>query len=258
MQFIATLLLFAYSSIYYYEAPTYSGISSLYGDEIWYSPSMIGYSGYTWSITFTGIAPFSTTTVGHSTADFFRKIASNVYLYGGLKHRCLKSVYRENTVLSGINYTSNRHVSFSFAIRLINLTLEGTKGILKPSVDLSLGVKRSYFIANFTLMNLLRPDLTISQNGTKSKIGQRVLITLNYPTNVYFSGGYIQDEGYSSPFLSTEVWFTHGFNVIFGIENHTVEGAISLRSRKFGVVFRVKSHTTMGATYIAGLSFYRE
>ena len=258
MHTIIGFLLFVYSSVYYYESPTYPGISSLYADESFYGQSLIGYSGYSYSLSFTGIVPFSSTLVKHANMDFFRKFGNKLYLYSGIRHRAMESIYTENTFLIGANYIYKEYFSFATGLRLINIKLSGSRGITKPSLDFSMAIRKSYFIISASFLNLLQPDLTITQSGIKSKIQERFLFSLNYPSNVFFSSGFVQDEGYNTPFFSTEVWFTHGFNVAFGVENHTVEGAISLRSKRFGVNFRVKSHTTMGATYIAGLSFYKE
>ncbi len=250
------LLLFAYSSLYYYETPTYPGIASLYSNETWYSQSLIPYSGYKYSISFVGIVPYSLSSVKHASMDFYKRFG-NIYAYSGIKHRDLSSIYTENTFILGSAYRY-RFVSMAMNLRLINLHLTGENPLTKPSMDISLGLKKSRFIAAFSLFNLLRPDLSISQSNIKSYTGERLLLSLNFPDNVYFTAGYEKDQDYETPFMSTEVWFTHGFNIAFGIENHTVEGAIGLRSERFGFNMRIKSHTTMGATYIAGLSFYRE
>ena len=255
---LITALLFAYSSIYYYESPTYPGISSLYADLIWYEPGLIGVSEYNYSISFTGIIPFSASDVKHANLSFFKKMQDRFCIFAGLKHRALQTLYTENTFLLGVGYSYHKLVFFNTALRLINLKLSGNGSITKPTLDLSFGLRKSFFLADVFFSNVLKPDLSISQSGGKSNTSKRIMLSFNYPKNVYFSGGFTEEAGYSTPFFSTEVWFTHGFNVAFGVENHTVEGAISLRSKKMGVLFRLKSHTVMGATYIAGLSFYKE
>lgn len=255
MWYILNLILISYSFFYQYETPTYPGFSSLYAQNIWYFPSAITQNRYQNSITISGILPYSYSDLKHSSLSISYKI-KKTYFFSGIKFRKLLDVYTESTFLlgggvkvSGIGITSN--------IRIISERLKNNNSLLKPTLDFSFAFKHKTLVAGYTIFNLLKPNLTFNSN-TKSKIAHRGLISLNYPSSVFFTLGYEKNKDYETPFLSTEVWFTHGFNVTFGIQNNTVEGSIGLRSNNLGIGVKIKSHTIMGPTYSTFLSFYRE
>ncbi len=255
MLYILNLLLLGYSLFYQYETPTYLGTSSLYSQNVWYLPAALTWTGYKSSITLTGILPYSSSELKHTSISVLHRI-KGMYLFSGFRMRKLSDIYTEGTFITGGVFKIS-NISVGANLRAVYETLENENSILKGTFDFSLLFNHYPFMAGYALFNILRPDLTFS-SGEKSKIAQRGLISLNYPSSVFFTVGYEKNGSYESPFLSTEVWFTHGFNVVFGIQNNTVEGGIGLRGKRMGMGVRIKSHTLMGPTYITYLSFYRE
>ncbi len=255
MAFIFKLLIIGYSFFYQYETPTYPGTYDLYSSNIWYMPALLAYSNYKFSITLTGILPYSFGDLKHSDISGFYRVR-RFYIFSGLKFRNLSQIYSEGSGVVG-GAVKLRNFAVSLDVRAILQSLKNDDRFIKSTLDASFIFKHRPFILGYCVFNILRPTLDFSQ-GEKSNMGERALFALNYPQSVFFTVGYEKEEHYETPFLSTEVWFTHGFNVVFGLENSTVEGGIGLRSANMAINIRIKSHTILGPTYITQLTFYRE
>ncbi len=254
MPYLLKILLLAYSVFYQYEVPTFAGVSSLYSSNIWFAPSLTTINEYKVAITASGILPYSFSELTHASLDFTYRIKSNLFLFSGIKTRKLSDIYSENTALLG---TAIKIKHFSASVNARGIYQNIGESLFKTTLDISGTYFRSPFILTYSIMNVLTPNLNF-KSEEKSKVSQRFLIALNYPQSVYFTFGYEKTQSSESPFISTEVWFTRGFNIVFGIENNGVEGGISLRSKNFGIGIRIKSQTIMGPTYITYLSLHRE
>ena len=249
-------MLLAYSIFYRYEAPTVSGIPSLYSSNIWFAPSLITLNNYKRAITITGIVPYSFGDLKHVSLDFSYRIKNNLFLFSGLKTRKLLNIYGENTAVFGTAFKLEQF-GISANVRGIYQYTNEKERLFSATIDLSGTYRINPFIITYTVLNVLKPTLSFSSNKS-SKISQRFTVVLNSPSSVYFTFGYEKTESYDTPFMSTEIRFTRGFGIVFGVEDNTVEGGFDLKSKNVGIGIRIKSHTLMGPTYITYISLFRE